>query len=289
MNGELVVADGFTSTPVQSKQAIQQLKDFIREVMTPGVDYGVIDGTNKPTLYKAGAEKLNELYGYAPCVEITDRTIDWHASPPLIAYEVKVRLVNKRTGQVIAEGIGSCNSMESKYRYRMEYWNGSGIPPTEEGWTDRHSKSGKSYWVRKIINEDTADLANTILKMAKKRALVDATLSATRSSDLFNELYDDTPEDTPGTPPSVDSAGKHQSAAGYPPKRNGGDQQPATEKQLAMIDHLMKTRGIDDPDRFIAQCGCPSRDKLTKQSASKVIEALGSVHVQNDASIGELE
>jgi len=41
------------------------------------------------------------------------------------------------------------------------------------------------------MNMETAELSNTLLKMAKKRALVDATLSATRSSDLFTQDIED--------------------------------------------------------------------------------------------------
>ena len=38
-----------------------------------------------------------------------------------------------------------------------------------------------------VENPDPFDLANTLLKMAKKRSLIDATLQATRSSDLFTQ------------------------------------------------------------------------------------------------------
>lgn len=76
----------------------------------------------------------------------------------IFSYEVKVTLINKRTGHVESEGVGCCNSKERKYK-----------------------------------NQDAFSICNTILKMAKKRALVDAVLSATRTSGLFTqdieELY----------------------------------------------------------------------------------------------------
>ncbi len=44
---------------------------------------------------------------------------------------------------------------------------------------------------RKYKTEDAANVANTILKMSKKRALIDATLSATRASGLFTQDLED--------------------------------------------------------------------------------------------------
>ena len=56
------------------------------------------------------------------------------------------------------------------------------------------------------------EIANTLLKMAKKRALIDAVLSATRSSDLFTQDMEDldlskkgtTPKPTPKSAPQKD-------------------------------------------------------------------------------------
>ena len=139
----------------EANRRVKMLQEFVREHMVEGEDYGVIPGTSgKPTLFKPGAEKLNAIFGLAPIVEITSRDEDWEAGR--VAYEVKVTLLNKRTTGVEAEGIGNCNSRERRYK-----------------------------------NQDAANIANTILKMAKKRALIDATLSATRASGLFTQDLED--------------------------------------------------------------------------------------------------
>ena len=141
------------------------LREFVREHMVEGEDYGVIPGTStKPTLLKAGAEKLNAIFGLAPIVEITNRVEDWDTG--FVAYEIKVTLLNKRTTNVEAEGIGSCNSRERRYK-----------------------------------NQDAANIANTLLKMAKKRALIDATLSATRASGLFTQDLEDMDREDLGANP----------------------------------------------------------------------------------------
>lgn len=139
----------------EAARRIALLKQFVREHMVEGEDYGVIPGASpKPTLFKPGAEKLNAIFGLAPIVEVTSRAEDWDAG--FAAYEIKVILINKRTGAVEAEGIGNCNSRERRYK-----------------------------------NQDAANIANTLLKMAKKRALIDATLSATRASGMFTQDLED--------------------------------------------------------------------------------------------------
>jgi hypothetical protein len=44
------------------------------------------------------------------------------------------------------------------------------------------------------IRVSPSDMANTILKMAKKRALIDAVLTATGASDIFSQDIEDLPE-----------------------------------------------------------------------------------------------
>ncbi|MDJ0305109.1 hypothetical protein [Dehalobacter sp.] len=138
----------FAVTFEEAKNRIQMLQSFVKELMVPGVDYGFIPGCPKPTLLKPGAEKLCDIFGFSKLVSITNRIENWEDG--FLSYEVKATLINKRTGLVEAEGIGSCNSKEKKYK-----------------------------------TQDAYNLSNTVLKMAKKRAIVDAVLSATRSSGMF--------------------------------------------------------------------------------------------------------
>jgi hypothetical protein len=139
----------------EAKQRIEMLQQFVKEMMVPGIDFGLIPScSNKPTLFKAGAEKLTDVYGFSKQLEIVNRVEDWEKG--FFHYEVKVTLVSKRNGHIEAEGIGSCNSKEKKYK-----------------------------------SMDSFSIVNTILKMAKKRAIVDAVLSATRSSGLFTQDIED--------------------------------------------------------------------------------------------------
>jgi hypothetical protein len=164
------------------------VKNFFQSVMDKDIDFGTIPGTDKPTLYKPGAEKLCELYGYSPIVKVKKETRD-----PKTGYylaEVTMQIIHRTTGMIIAEGVGEASTYESKYRYRWLYE--SKVPKevdkdslVKQTFTSQDKKS--EYVKYRIDNADLIDQWNTVLKMAKKRALVDAVLSATRSSGIFSQ------------------------------------------------------------------------------------------------------
>lgn len=99
---------------VEAKKRHDSLVAFAKEIMVEGVDYGVVPGTDKPTLLKPGAEKLVSFFGLSVRFEDAGCQLDWKAGFFLFRY----RCVLSRNGVDVGEGIGSCNSRESKYRYR---------------------------------------------------------------------------------------------------------------------------------------------------------------------------
>lgn len=162
------------------------VKTFFKTQMIKDIDYGIIPGTDKPALYKPGAEKLCALYGFSQRVlskvETRDLATGYYLS------EVTVQLTHAASGIVVADGVGECSSYESKYRYRWVFE--SDIPKNIDkaglvGKTFESKRSGKEYTRYRLENPDLIDQWNTVLKMAKKRALVDATLAATRTSGMF--------------------------------------------------------------------------------------------------------
>ncbi len=199
---------------------------FFKDVMEEGHDYGIIPGTDKPTLFKPGAEKLAELYGYSPTVKDRQETTDFDTG--FYRVVMTLALVSKDTGVVVAEGVGECNTREARYFYR---WVSANKIPAgmDKALLKQEKRKGKfgEYTVYRLENDDLFTLWNTVLKMAKKRALVDAVLSATRSSGIFGRSpkevqewieaeyadisdFDDDPEDDdrPPTPPEVSAPPK---------------------------------------------------------------------------------
>lgn len=201
--------------------AIARFQSIVRSQMIDGHDFGVIPGTgNKPTLLKPGAEKIAKLLGLADEYEIVSQAEDWEKG--FFRYLIRSRLVHIDTGRLVAQGLGECNSMESKYRWRWvserdlpKGVNTSGLVSQE-----RRSKTGAKWTVYRLPNDDIYSQVNTILKMAKKRALVDAALSAGRLSDIFTQDIEDMPKEAIAQ--ADDAAPAPPAPAATPPPADAG-------------------------------------------------------------------
>lgn len=182
---------------------IKAFQSLVRKQLVRDHDFGTIPGTPKPTLWKPGAEKLCKLLGLSDSYRLDDKLENWDSG--LFMYRITCELRSISTGDLIAQGLGSCNSRESRYRYRWVF--GSEVPEH----IDKKSLAIKTIITRKgnkaimyrIENEDPYSLPNTLLKMAKKRAMIDATLSAGRLSDIFSQ-GDGLPVDENGDLPLKD-------------------------------------------------------------------------------------
>lgn len=169
-------------------EAQEQTREFITKALKPGRDYGVIPGTDrgegggKKNLLKPGAERVCAGFGVRPEYELLseevehNREVSWlkrkkkwgkgrgefagwdeerGVSYGLYRYVVRCVLVHIETGSIVGSGIGACSTMEGKY-------------------VDRPRES-----------------ENTVLKMSKKRAFVDATLTTFGLSDAFTQDMED--------------------------------------------------------------------------------------------------
>lgn len=169
-DNQLAVAGAEQVAALEVRQQVNQLQYLMQQVLKQGEHYGVVPGTKgKPSLFQPGAEKICLMFKLVPRYRIEKTQL------PGGHREVEVTCTLYRRGSDIVEGegIGSCSTMESKYRYRSK-WN-DGVKTKEE-------------------NPDIADTYNTVLKMAKKRALVDAVKSTTAASDIFTQDVEDLPE-----------------------------------------------------------------------------------------------
>lgn len=146
---------------VAVREQVNQVQAVMQAVMKKDTHYGLIPGCGKkPALFKAGAEKLALACGFSPSFKVTQTMMpNEHRE-----YQVECVLTHRPSGSFVANGYGSCTTMEGKYRYRY----------------------GKEH-------NNPADYYNTCLKMAKKRAYVDAVLTATGASDIFTQDIEDMP------------------------------------------------------------------------------------------------
>ncbi len=191
------------------------IQQVMTDVMSDGEHYGTIPGCgNKPTLLQPGAEKLAMTFRMAPDYEIERVEMEGGHREVIVT----CRLASIESGQLLGTGVGSCSTMESKYRWRTgpveptgemvpsEYWETRKTDPAGAqkllGGPGRQAKKVDGSWQiviagDRVENPDIADVYNTVLKMAKKRAFVDAVKSTTAASDIFTQDIEDLPESAP--------------------------------------------------------------------------------------------
>ena len=203
--------------PATAAMTVQQvlgqvalIQQIMGAAMKDGEHYGRIPGCgDKPTLLKPGAEKLCLTFRLAPTYVVDEREGErGHRE-----YRVQCTLSSILTNAFIGQGVGICSTMEAKYRFRQgaaeptdkpvprAYWDLRGEDPAKA----QDLIGGKGFSVKKVDgqgwmiakggekveNDNPADTYNTVLKMAKKRALVDAVLTATAASDIFTQDLED--------------------------------------------------------------------------------------------------
>lgn len=160
MSNEMIILEG--------AKAVVESKRLNYEIGIPGgkamtlkrdVDFGVIKGTKKPSLYKSGAEKICFAYGLMQRYTIESK-IEQTDPEPFFFYTVRCDLVklNLNNGQeyIFTSGYGSANTKEKRNGFNGAY-----------------------------------DAANSTLKMAQKRALVSAAIAVCGGSDLFTQDIED--------------------------------------------------------------------------------------------------
>lgn len=256
------------NTAMMRRQAVI---DFTKSVMKPEVDYGRVPGTNKDTLLKPGAEKLTSLFGLSPRFDIVEKETDWtgrdHGGEPFFYFQYRCSLYY---GDVLAgQGVGSCNSWEKKYRYRKgerlcpNCGQASIIKGKSEyggGWICFAKKGGCgakfvdnapdiiSQEVGQVLNDNPADVVNTVDKMAQKRSLVAAVLIAVNASEFFTQDIEDMdfgPADVIDVTPT--------SKVQQPPRQAPVTREVLTVGQAAVVswDELGDGPATIDPDKLV--------------------------------------
>lgn len=238
------------------KAHVQLIQQVMKAVMKQGTHFGTIPGTPKPSLWKPGAEVLCTTFRIAPSFRIDD--LSDHDS---VRYRVTCVGTHQVTGVVLGEGMGEASSNEEKYKWR----NAVCAEEFEEMAEDRRrakwqrSKDDGPYQ-RKQIRTEPADIANTVLKMACKRAQVAMAINVTAASDIFTQDLEDMPEEL--RPGSDEADEAEQRPRGRPTTQtpqarsssggNGGGTGKCSDKQAAMLRKRLESSGIAEED-FLQQ------------------------------------
>ncbi len=295
MNKDVIVVGGEKAlTAADVRKQINLIQEIMRDVMTEGQHYGKIPGCgDKPTLLKPGAEKLSLTFRLRPIIDndkdivITDMS-NGHR-------EVRVYChIFTAQGLELATGIGSCSTMEVKYRYRGGEKIPTGKPLPKEYWNLK--KDEKMAEAQKLIggpgfgpgkiegnweicemgakmeNLDIADTYNTVLKMAKKRAYVDGILSATAASDIFTQDIEDIADAE-----TIPNGGKPKVAMPKAKAKPEAKVEAEPEAEIRLNDdiiNLKKARSLIGNEAFnniLGNYGCETLEELSGVDIKRVL------------------
>jgi hypothetical protein len=157
----------------QLQQNRSLLMEYVKSQLRNEVDFGIVPGTQKPSLYKPGGEKIRTLFSLQTETKMSDKELDRPGNFAMFTYRTEVR---DKYGSLLATCEGSCNSQEKKYKERKIYkWNEQ---------TRRKEEIG-------VEPTPVCDVLNTLQKMAQKRSFVGAVILATGASDFFTQDIDD--------------------------------------------------------------------------------------------------
>lgn len=235
-NRKQYIATAYSISEINNQLA--EFKQYVDSVMIKDTDYGVIQGTQKPTLFKSGAEKLAFLYNLSAEFELINRIEDWKNEQglvvPLFSYTYKCKLRHRNTGMIVAEVDGNCNSLEPKYSLKNKYVDGK--------------------YAGKEPVENNFDKVNTIIKMSQKRAFVSAVLMATRASYYFTvDLEDMDLEDSYNNKTEPPKKPKRPNTARAEATQNSELKGFMSMSQLTLINELINKKVNDkNKEKFVA-------------------------------------
>ena len=229
----------------EMRSQVQKIQLLMSELMHKDEHYGVIPGTNKPTLLKPGAEKLCLMFRLDPQYEVERERDGEH-----LTITSRCTLYHINTGVRMGSGMGSCSTRESKYAWRKAERTcpSCGKPAIIKGqakygggWVCWKKKDGcgekyedgdtdiESQEVGRIPNPDIADQYNTVLKMANKRSLVAAVLNVTAASDCFTQDLEDTQDPAGSEGASAEKPTISPDAGNAAPPSGGDDKRTQAE------------------------------------------------------------
>lgn len=249
-------------TAADMREHVNLIQTVMKAVMKADVHYGVIPGTPKPTLYKPGAEVLAATFRIAVSYRVEDLSTE-----DCIRYRVVAVGTHQTTGVVLGEGMGESSSNEEKYKWRKatnrEF---DAAPENRRRIKYGYSKRDREEYEIRQVRAEVADVANTILKMACKRAQVAMTLNVVAASDIFAQDIEDLPEHLRGTagddeggdegdnPPPAPRA-KSEAGAKSDAKPEEGSNEPLKPGQVKILRVKMEGAGLSDAE-FETKFGC---------------------------------
>lgn len=178
---------------MEVRQQVNLIQEVMQSAMKEGTHFGTQPGAKKPSLWKPGAEKLASTFRLA-----IDPVVDELSYGDEFRIRVKANIAEMGSGRFLGAGVGECSSCESKYMWRAAVCIEEFDSTPETMRRIKWAKDKEHNWIpysTKQVRMNVADVANTVLKMAKKRAMVDGILTVTGASDIFTQDIEELPKE----------------------------------------------------------------------------------------------
>ncbi len=287
--------EAFKAEIERDKEMRKILSDYVRDEMKEGFHFSKSIGTTqlaKPMLLQEGARNICSLFKLTfSTPEIIETEL------PDDHYRVRAHVdIYNRAGDRIASGDGICSTREVKYAYRK----GERVCPNcSMPSVFKSKKQGEGFfcWAKKdgcgatfaedderitsqvigrVENPDIADLRNTVLKMAVKRAKVGAVSDVPLVSEIFAPESDDHDEPThaPQARQQQNGASRNQQSAPPPATQESMITRAVNLANKLVMEHKLEPEELavqflpEDVGRF---------DDLSEEQAAGVVPGLSSL------------
>ena len=224
-------------TATDMRRRVNLIQEVMKAVMKEGTHYGKVPGCgDRKALLKPGAEVILTTFRISVTPEVTDMS-----TPDEVRYQVKT-VGTTPDGLHVGTGIGECSSNEDKYKWRKavcdQEYNETDASRKRTVWKKGNKPPYAPYQLKQV-RMNPADIANTVLKMAKKRSMVDMTLTATAASDVFEQDIEELP-----TEYLDQEHGAPQKPPIRPPQRKAA---PASKQEPAPASEQVDENGFPEP------------------------------------------
>lgn len=178
VNSTSLIEQTTSNALIEKSKAFNEFKEFLKNDLKDGVDFGKIPSVEKPCLFKAGGEKIQLYLGLTPQYKLLHREF----VPNQVRKDKVWNDVTKKYQEVETVRNYYC------WEWSCELWHGS--VKVAEGVGMGNTEEDK--YVSQYKGAKTPDsLANTVMKISKKRAFMDAIIGVSGVSDIFTQDLED--------------------------------------------------------------------------------------------------
>lgn len=256
---------------------VNLIHEVIDSVMKKDVHFGIIPGCKKPSLYKPGAEKILMTFRLVA----DNPMIEDLSTADSIRYRVTQRILNA-AGGLVGAAAGECSSDEDKYKWRKPICDAEFDETPVDRRMEKWIKSMGAVSKIKRVRTNPADVGNTILKMAVKRALVAATLITTAASDVFDQDIEDLPPEiidaegeVTAEKPVIKQPEKKKETAAAPVTADKKAKNPISEAQSKRLYAIAVGNGFtgDDINAYLLEnYGIDNSKSIEKEHYEGIVE-----------------